>query len=122
VLKLPFSVSSFTGKRETRPFLHRLGGLVLAAEASASRMVLTQDLRFTLTILNGATPQPNIVFDLARTDILQNLGLGTSGRAQTAVREAWRLRPRRRGGRGDASRAARIGACPRVSRAENPNL
>jgi hypothetical protein len=40
--------------------------------------VLTQDLEFTLTILNNATPQPNIVFDLARTDILQNLGLGVA--------------------------------------------
>jgi hypothetical protein len=51
--------------------------------AAGSGMVLTQDLEFTLTILNGATTEPNIVFKLARTDILQNLGLGTSGQAQT---------------------------------------
>ncbi|MEO3787246.1 hypothetical protein ABGB12_28300 [Actinocorallia sp. B10E7] len=44
--------------------------------AYASGMVMTEDLQFTLTILNGATSQPDIVFDLVRTDILQNLGLG----------------------------------------------
>jgi hypothetical protein len=52
--------------------------------AKSMGMVVTQNLEFTLTIENGVTPQPNLVFDLQRTDILQNLGLGqTAGGAQT---------------------------------------
>ncbi|MDQ5824923.1 MAG: hypothetical protein M3441_12065 [Chloroflexota bacterium] len=48
-------------------------------------MVVAHDLQFTLTIQNGAPPQqqPNLVFDLVRTDVLQDLGLGISGTAQT---------------------------------------
>jgi hypothetical protein len=46
-------------------------------------MVVTQDLKFTLTIQNGAPQQPNIIFSVARTDILDNLGLGITGNAQT---------------------------------------
>jgi hypothetical protein len=46
-------------------------------------MAATQDLRFTITIQNGAPQQPNLVFDVARTDVLENLGLGSSGTAQT---------------------------------------
>ncbi|MDI2124980.1 hypothetical protein [Yinghuangia seranimata] len=44
--------------------------------AYAPGMALAQSMRFTLTILDGEPEQPNIVFDLTRTDILQNLGLG----------------------------------------------
>jgi hypothetical protein len=51
--------------------------------AKSMGMVVTQDLEFTLTIQNGANPEPNLVFDLARVDILQNLGLGQTGQAQT---------------------------------------
>jgi hypothetical protein len=46
-------------------------------------MVVTQDLEFTLTIKNGQSPEPNLVFELKRTDILQDLGLGVAGSAQT---------------------------------------
>lgn len=46
-------------------------------------MVVKHSLEFTLTIQNGAPAPPNLVFDLARTDVLQNLSLGTSGNAQT---------------------------------------
>jgi hypothetical protein len=46
-------------------------------------MVVKHNLEFTLTIQNGAPSPPNLVFDLARTDVLQNLSLGTSGNAQT---------------------------------------
>jgi hypothetical protein len=46
-------------------------------------MVTKQDLRFTLTIQNAVPEMPNIVFSVARTDILDNLGLGISGNAQT---------------------------------------
>ncbi|MDQ5823372.1 MAG: hypothetical protein M3441_04060, partial [Chloroflexota bacterium] len=49
----------------------------------ASGMAVAHDLQFSLTIQNGAPQQPNLVFDLVRTDILQNLGLGISGTAQT---------------------------------------
>jgi hypothetical protein len=52
--------------------------LAIEEAAAAAGMVMTQDLEFTLTILNNATTQPNIVFDLARTDILQNLQLGVA--------------------------------------------
>ncbi len=48
----------------------------------AMGMVATQDLEFTLTIDDSAD-NPNIVFDVQRTDILENLGLGESGTAQT---------------------------------------
>ena len=51
----------------------------------APGMVATHDLEFTLTIQTGTAPEPCIVFDLARTDILQNLGLGRSGKAQTLI-------------------------------------
>ncbi|MDQ5824924.1 MAG: hypothetical protein M3441_12070 [Chloroflexota bacterium] len=51
--------------------------------AKSMGMAATQDLRFTITIQNGAPQQPNLVFDVARTDVLQNLGLGISGTAQT---------------------------------------
>ncbi|HEY2578993.1 MAG TPA: hypothetical protein VGI74_22020 [Streptosporangiaceae bacterium] len=49
----------------------------------AMGMVVTQNLGFTLTIENGADPQPNLVFDVNRTDILRDLGLGETGGAQT---------------------------------------
>jgi hypothetical protein len=51
--------------------------------AKSVGMVVTQNLGFTLTIENGAPTKPVIVFDVARTDVLQNLGLGKSGTAQT---------------------------------------
>jgi len=46
-------------------------------------MVAVQDIQFTLTIQNGAPQQPNVVFTVKRTDILDNLALGLSGEAQT---------------------------------------
>jgi hypothetical protein len=46
-------------------------------------MVVKHDLEFKLTISNGKPDPPNLVFDLARTDVLQNLSLGVSGSAQT---------------------------------------
>ncbi|HEY2578994.1 MAG TPA: hypothetical protein VGI74_22025 [Streptosporangiaceae bacterium] len=49
----------------------------------AMGMVVTQNLGFTLTIENGADPGPNVVFNVSRTDILRDLGLGETGGAQT---------------------------------------
>jgi hypothetical protein len=46
-------------------------------------MVVTQNIKFTLTIQNGAPAQPNLIFSVARTDILDNLGLGITNQAQT---------------------------------------
>jgi hypothetical protein len=51
--------------------------------AKSIGMVVTQNLAFTLDIQNGATPQPTLVFDVARKDILENLGLGVKGDVQT---------------------------------------
>jgi hypothetical protein len=39
-------------------------------------MVVNHDLQFTLTILNGASTQPNIIFSVQRVDIQTNLALG----------------------------------------------
>lgn len=38
-------------------------------------MVVNHDLQFTLTILNDASPQPNIIFSVQRVDIQTNLAL-----------------------------------------------
>ena len=51
--------------------------------AKSIGMTLAQDLEFTLTIENGAPVPPTIVFDVVRHDILQLLGFGRSGSAQT---------------------------------------
>jgi len=56
---------------------------VIEKAASAMGMTVMQTLEFTLTILNGASQPPEIVFDVARTDVLQDLSLGASGGAQT---------------------------------------
>jgi hypothetical protein len=56
---------------------------VIEKAARSMGMVVTQRLAFTLTIQNGANPAPTLVFDVARVDILVNLGLGMSGNAQT---------------------------------------
>ena len=50
---------------------------------SAMGMVTKQNIQMTLTILNGDLKQPTIVFNVARTDILTNLQLGTANKAQT---------------------------------------
>ena len=55
----------------------------IESATAAAGMVMTHDLEFVLTIQTAGAPQPNVVFDLARTDILQNLGLGRTGAAQT---------------------------------------
>jgi len=46
-------------------------------------MAVKHSLEFKLTIQNSAPSPPNLVFDLARTDVLENLSLGASGNAQT---------------------------------------
>ncbi|HEY5980068.1 MAG TPA: hypothetical protein VIT41_10580 [Microlunatus sp.] len=51
--------------------------------AKSIGMALTQDLEFTITVQNGAQQPPVIVFDIKRHDILQLLGLGKTGAAQT---------------------------------------
>jgi hypothetical protein len=56
---------------------------VIEDATKAMGMVVTQDLEFVLTIDNGAVTKPNLVFDVSRTDILQKLGLGETGQAQT---------------------------------------
>jgi hypothetical protein len=52
---------------------------IIEKAARSMGMAVTQDLEFTLTIENNAAPAPNLVFDVARTDILQGLALGVSG-------------------------------------------
>lgn len=56
-----------------------------AIEKAARTMGLavTHDLEFILTIENGQDPAPDLVFEVQRTDVLQDLGLGVSGSAQT---------------------------------------
>lgn len=49
----------------------------------AMGMVVRHDLDFKLTIQNGDPDPPNLVFELARTDLLGNLSLGVAGGAQT---------------------------------------
>ncbi|HEX8085433.1 MAG TPA: hypothetical protein VF529_14160 [Solirubrobacteraceae bacterium] len=51
--------------------------------AQVMGMVVKHDLQLKLVIEYGDAPQPEIVFDLVRTDVLQNLSLGESGGAQT---------------------------------------
>lgn len=52
--------------------------------AKSVGMAVTQDLQFTLTIQNRTATPPVIVFDLSRTDVLQDLELGVAkGGAQT---------------------------------------
>ncbi len=48
-------------------------------------MAVTQNMHFKLVIETPTTPKPNIVFDVARTDVLLDLALGISpsGKAQT---------------------------------------
>jgi hypothetical protein len=46
-------------------------------------MVSRQNIGFTLIIQNGTPEQPNIVFSVVRTDILTELGLGVTNKAQT---------------------------------------
>lgn len=55
----------------------------IASAAKSIGMAVTQDLEFTLTVQNGAQQPPVIVFDVQRHDILQLLGLGQKGTAQT---------------------------------------
>jgi hypothetical protein len=56
---------------------------IIERTAQTMGMVVTHDLEFNLTIENGDATPPNIVFNLSRTDVLQNLSLGVSGAAQT---------------------------------------
>lgn len=51
--------------------------------AKSIGMAVEQNLEFTLTIQNGAPEQPVIIFDVKRRDVLQSLGFGRSGAAQT---------------------------------------
>ncbi len=46
-------------------------------------IAVTQDMQFKIVIQTTTTPQPNIIFDVTRTDVLVNLALGISGTAQT---------------------------------------
>jgi hypothetical protein len=63
-----------------------LGTQYVAIVERATRtmgMVVKHNLEFKLTIQNNKPPLPELVFDLVRTDVLQNLSLGASGNAQT---------------------------------------
>jgi len=56
----------------------------LIEEVTKTRgMVTTQDIEFTLTILTGGTHQPQLVFDVTRTDFMTGLKLGHTQTAQT---------------------------------------
>ena len=46
-------------------------------------MVVKHNMEFKLVIQNNTPPLPELVFDLVRTDVLQNLSLGASGNVQT---------------------------------------
>lgn len=56
---------------------------IIEQTARTMGMVVHHDLEFKLMIQNGDPAPPNVVFDVVRTDILQNLSLGVSGGAQT---------------------------------------
>ena len=52
--------------------------------AKAMGAAVQQTIEFTLTIEGtNINPPPNLVFTVTRTDVLQNLGLGLAGNAQT---------------------------------------
>lgn len=40
--------------------------------------VTTQSMQFEILVENGATPRPNLIFDLQRTDVMTDLQLGTT--------------------------------------------
>jgi hypothetical protein len=64
--------------------VEQLWWATIESAAKSAGMVVTQTLEFKLVIENGAPTPPELVFDLQRTDILQNLGLGlTKTGAQT---------------------------------------
>ncbi|MGD1879216.1 MAG: hypothetical protein ACFB13_17145 [Kiloniellaceae bacterium] len=49
-----------------------------------SGMVTTQVMNFTILVQNGAPTLPNIIFDVSRTDVMTDLGLGvTASKAQS---------------------------------------
>jgi len=50
---------------------------------SAMGMVNDSTIQLVLTILSTAQPQPTLTFNVTRTDILTDLALGLSGKAQT---------------------------------------
>jgi len=56
---------------------------VIENGTSAMGLVVTQSIQMFLSILSNDSPLPNIVFTVARTDILTNLALGMAGTAQT---------------------------------------
>jgi hypothetical protein len=49
----------------------------------ATGMVSIEDIKFELTIQNNKPPLPNVIFSVARADILTDLGMGINGSAQT---------------------------------------
>jgi hypothetical protein len=46
-------------------------------------LVAVQNVKFTLTIQNGTSTLPNVIYSVKRTDILDSLALGITGNAQT---------------------------------------
>ena len=58
---------------------------VIAEATKVPGMVVAQKMNFVLTILDGSAAPPTIAFDLTRTDVLEDLGLGVTGSAQTLI-------------------------------------
>lgn len=50
----------------------------IESAVSQKGKVTTQSMQFEIFVENGATPRPNLIFDLQRTDVMTDLQLGTT--------------------------------------------
>lgn len=50
----------------------------IESAVSQKGKVTTQSMQFEIYVENGATPRPNLIFDLQRTDVMTDLSLGTT--------------------------------------------
>ena len=50
----------------------------IESAVSQKGKVTTQSMEFEILVENGATPRPNLIFDLQRTDVMTDLSLGTT--------------------------------------------
>ncbi len=86
---LGFSGDAYTGKSQLETALTTTGidSQYFAAIESATMqkgMVTTQDMNFEILVQNGASPLPNVIFDVARVDVMTDLTLGvTASNAQS---------------------------------------
>lgn len=83
-----FSGNAFTSQSalEDRLTATKIDSQYFATIESATKqngMVTTQTMTFTISVVNGANPEPNVIFDVDRVDVMTDLALGTSGNAQS---------------------------------------